>query len=268
MSKTIVHVYGLETNYGIADFIRGSLNLFSFCKKRGYHYSINFTNGIFKDCFELPEHTHLNTEQELHFGQSGYNLNQINESEFENLISNYSSVKVVSNMINLTSEIYLDEFMEFLKPSKLILDFIESLNLPKDYISLHIRVGDHFMNREPNYEIPMDLVTKWNTENKPIVFFTDNQILKERYSGSFIVNNIPIVHTNEESVRNSCNSDVVVKTIAEFYMIGFSQKVLSLKYSGFSHISSYLYKKELTVTFKDSHLEYLNDYLKYQCTDT
>jgi len=45
-------------------------------------------------------------------------------------------------------------------------------------------------------------------------------------------------------------------------MIGFATKIVLFNYYGFSHLSSYLYKKEFNVNYKNDHLNYLNEHIK------
>jgi hypothetical protein len=261
----VIHIYNFQSNYGIADFLRGALNVFSFCKKRNYEYFIDFCDTPFKDCFNIPECPKYQIDYFFDFGQRDRD-GTFREQELEQFLSNFKEIKIQSNCINITQELYTEEFMEFIKPSQKVMDYIYSLDLPKDYLSIHVRLGDSLINQESNYEIPMDLVKNWNEESLPVFLFTDNSALRKKYSDVFLTTQHEIIHTNAQDVRDKTDSTIFIKTIAEFYLIGFSKKVLALKYSGFSHLSSYLYKKELSVPWNNGfnycHYKYLNDYIK------
>jgi len=262
INKTIIHTYNENCIYGIADFLRGSLNLFSFCKKRKYNFFINFKNTVYDSLFDTPESLSGNFIQ-LTLRQ--ITLNGYCEDELEYLLKNGNLFEIDCNLINITPEIYRDEFIEFLKPSKIVLEYINSLSFPKDYLAVHFRIGDDFMEKIklPVNETEMYSVIKNIAGDLPIIIFGDNQSIrqffKEKYS--FLTHDTKIIHTDLNFKWKNSEIDYL-KTIAEFYMIGFATKIVSFNYSGFSHLSSYLYKKQFNVNYKNDHLNYLNEHVK------
>ena len=276
---TIIHKYVYGGNDGIADFIRGSLNLYSFCIKRNYSYYIDFEDSIFNICFDVNQGTIPKTQKIIYI--------QLNQLNFESILekgeyiedtlddtikkntSNEDEVfEVTCNCINITKDLFVDSFKEFFKPSKLILNYIKTLNLPNDYVAVHLRYSDKFINDtkyEGNPEEFKETILKIFPNEKNIIFFSNNSLLKKNLNKYFIIHDIEIIHTNNLGYLNNNSVELYIKTIAEFYMISFSKKVLSLNmYSGFSHISSYLEGKEYIVTYKNKHLKFLNNYISFQ----
>ena len=251
--------------FGIADFIRASLNLYSFCKKRNYAFYIDFKGTPYETLFDTPTFKNqcsINIRDATGTPPIGYR-----EEEFENKIIPGKTYNFTINYIIITPDIYPDSFLDIFKPSESVLNYIESLHFPKEYIAVHIRLNDSCIGTVQNidFEKYKETIEKINETCLPVIIFSNNEyikkVFKEKYS--FLIHEMPILHTGNATGINKEKKESYLKTIAEFYLIGFSSKVLSFHYSGFSHISSYLYKKEYIVTFDHPELKYLNDYIKY-----
>ena len=268
MAIVLIHKYHDNINYGLADFLRASLNLFSFCKKRNYGYFIKFENQDLNKCFILGNE-YLPIERKIFFGQHTLQDGIIiyREDELDSYLINSGSkvFEIDSNCINITSELYVDEYSQFIKPSKLVLDYIESVKLPEDYLAVHIRCGDKFIHKDHSFNLTecLKVVNKficdYNSTDKVIVF-SDNELLKQKFkSYGFLIHEMNIFHTNTPGVYIS--PGIYMQTVAEFYMIGMSKKVLAFNYSGFSHLSSFLHSKEYFNNTNNVHLQYLNKYV-------
>ena len=165
--------------------------------------------------------------------------------------------EIESSCINITPDLYIDEYNLFLKPSSVFLDYIASVNLPKDYLAVHIRVGDGFVNKKSNFNVDdaIIVVNKW--KDNVVVVFSDNEHVKQQFKNyGFLIHEMDVFHINE------CKNNSLIPTIAEFFIIGFSKKVLAFNYSGFYHISSFLMGKEYNACDFNVHYNYFNTYIK------
>ena len=116
-----------------------------------------------------------------------------------------------------------------------------------NYISIHLRLGDKYLEIEQKYINCIDDTRSYNEQvlfnfieenNKStILFFCDNgsykQTIKNKYE-NIIITSCSICHTGlENSTYNQ-----VLDTITEFYLLVNSEKIYSASYSGFSLAAS------------------------------
>ena len=117
----------------------------------------------------------------------------------------------------------------------------------KNYISIHLRLGDQFLETDSKFVLCKDDKRDYseekihtfikNNSNKMIVFFCDNhsykKMIKEKYS-NICVTNGDIGHT---SLANTTDIQVM-NTVTEFYILIHSREIYAASYSGFSTIAS------------------------------
>lgn len=264
MNKTLISCYYKGCPFGIADFLRASINIHGYCIKKNWNFFIDFCDTPFEHLFQTPKYTLPENEKvnTIH-DACGSSVSGYLEEEFEKKLSGGNIYKITVNWINITSELHTEEFIKILKPKPVVLDYIDSLKFPKEYLAVHIRLGDQYLNRPGVVDFEgYNNTIKSVADNLPVVIFSDNAFIKQEFQRryNYIIHNIDIVHAREMRLINEL--EPFLKTIAEFYMIAFSTKVLSFIYSGFSHISSFLYKKEYLVVYDNFHLNYLKKYIK------
>jgi hypothetical protein len=264
MKKTLISRYYKGCPFGIADFLRASINIHGFCVQKNWNFFIEFSGTPFEHLFETPTFTLPENEQihEIH-DACGSAVSGYLEEDFEKKLSGGTIYKITVNWINITSKLYPEQFIEILKPKPVVIDYINSLNFPKEYLAVHIRLGDQYLNRPGVIDFEgYNTTIKSVSGSLPVIVFSDNTHIKQEFERryNYIIHDIDIVHTREMRIVN--HLEPFLKTIAEFYMIAFSTKVLSFIYSGFSHISSFLYKKEYLVVYDNFHLNYLKEYIK------
>ena len=142
--------------------------------------------------------------------------------------------------------IYLNEVFYF---DDIIKNNVENIapSLPSNYVSIHLRLGDKFLETDMNYvlckndtrEFSTDKIYKFIEDNndKNIVFLCDNNSakinLKKKYK-DIIIPNSQIGHT---SLKNTTNKQIL-DTISEFYILSNSQLIYAASYSGFSKMAS------------------------------
>ena len=115
------------------------------------------------------------------------------------------------------------------------------------YISIHLRMGDKFLEKDPNFNLcPFD-IRQYNESNifktieqhndKTILFFCDNNdvkfSIKEKHD-NIVVTNSEVAHTGHFNTTDK----QVLDTITEFYLLTNSEKIIMASYSGFSMVAS------------------------------
>jgi hypothetical protein len=116
-----------------------------------------------------------------------------------------------------------------------------------DYISIHLRLGDKFLELEKDLidckedtrnfsEDNINKVIEVNTD-KYIFFCCDNNLfrqnLKEKYN-NIIISNGKIGHTSYTITSNK----QILDTITEFYILTKSKKIFGASQSGFSIVAA------------------------------
>ena len=116
-----------------------------------------------------------------------------------------------------------------------------------DYLSIHLRLGDKYLETEKNYVLCQDDVRSFSEENiynfieknysKNILFCCDNKSykvkLKEKYK-NITITNCDIGHT---SLSNTTKKQVL-DSVTEFYILTNSKMIFNASNSGFSIIAS------------------------------
>jgi len=148
---------------------------------------------------------------------------------------NYDNLKInIEDVFDFTDEIKINSTKIF-------------PNTIKDYISIHLRLGDKYLETDKSYVQCKDDERTYNenlifdyiekNSDKNIVFFCDNHNyklkIKNKYNHIFITD-CEIGHT---SLLNTTDKQTL-DTLTEFYIIVHSNKIVSASYSGFSIIAS------------------------------
>jgi len=119
----------------------------------------------------------------------------------------------------------------------------------KDYISIHIRRGDKFIDTDPSFKYVLhderpfnesrfyNLIEDTYKNYKNILFFCDSMSFKAKIQKKYpflITTNFNIGHT---SYKNT-SEEQVLNTVCEFYIISQSKRIISNCKSGFSTVAS------------------------------
>jgi hypothetical protein len=278
-NKTIiVHKHSIHCG-GIGDFIRASLSFYSLCKRLNYIYYIDFNeNPYLKECFivqQIPQEINFLPNENLVILDGIYDLNKIQPYLCKMIINKVYYIK--TNAIGFESNdninIIKDEFFnKILKPSIKINMFIDNIyskyNLKNNnYISVHIRCGDHNMQTNSNhndnrinldnetiYTHYINIINKFHEkygDNLPLIIHSDSIVFKNKLkelNTKYIFLDLDIKHIAENIGTNDEKS--FVSTISEFYIISKALKIfLPNIYSGFSHIASIIEGKELLTNY-------------------
>jgi hypothetical protein len=137
------------------------------------------------------------------------------------------------------------ELFEFSQDIKLNSQIYNKL----DYISIHLRLGDKYLETNPRFVMIKDDTRIYNEENlykfiseankksKNIIFFCDNKSyklkLKEKYN-FIIVTDYEIGHTG----LSNTTEKQILDSVTEFYILSNSTKIYKASHSGFSIMAS------------------------------
>ena len=120
-------------------------------------------------------------------------------------------------------------------------------SLPTNYISIHLRMGDKFLETAKKYVMVKDDKRQYSEENmynfiednknKNIIFFSDNNNYKLNIKNKYKHIIITEAHVGHTSLCNTTNKQVL-DTITEFYVLSNSQLIYSASDSGFSNMAS------------------------------
>lgn len=143
-------------------------------------------------------------------------------------------------------DISLEEIFYFHNSVKLNVSNILP-TVPEDYISIHLRLGDKFLETDKRFVVCKEDERKYNEDNigtfiennvgKSILFFCDNNTVKTHLKNKYpeiIITDSSIGHT---SLLNTSNK-AVLDTITEFYLLSNSDVIFAASRSGFSKMAS------------------------------
>jgi hypothetical protein len=123
----------------------------------------------------------------------------------------------------------------------------EIFSLQEKYVSIHIRLGDKFLETDPHFvvvkndERPFqeESLSHWieTHRNKPIVLFCDNHTYK-----TYLQEKFPYIHTTTGSVGHTslCNTTEqhIIDAVTEFYILTQSESIVANCVSGFSDMAA------------------------------
>jgi len=226
-TKNVVYEFRLGSG-GIADCIKFFMFLLESCiknKKRLYYKKMNI---------ELEQFIKLNYDM-MYIDEA--NINQLDSVEIIHPFMCYSTLHY-DYSVNI-SEVFT--FTEEVKDNAKLL-FPENIT---DYISLHVRLGDKFLETDYNYiyckcdttEFSEEKIDRFLKENTKTIFFCcDNNKYKLKMKNTYniIVTNCAIGHT---SLTNTTRKQIL-DAVTEFYILTNSEAIYSGSRSGFSIIAS------------------------------
>ena len=243
MNKTVVYSFSIGDG-GIGDAIKFFMHALMLCKK--YSITLRYLqHGIpLEKYIKLCDPTIYISKSELTVTRS------ISEDEFANIINDgvYNIVTPYTfygsfsyDLINIPIQDVFYFSSEIIENSKRL-----SHNL-KDYTSIHLRLGDKYLETDIAYiQCPND-VREFSEKSlfdyieknytNPLLFFCDNQAYKtfihSKYPFTYILDTC-IGHTG---LHNTTESQII-DTISEFYILTNSKQIVSISKSGFSVIAS------------------------------
>ena len=187
---------------------------------------------------------HIEIEKYIKFKYDFFNITNNELSKLKNV-----SIKTPYHCYNndkYAGNICLNEVFYFDHSVKLNVNNIIS-SLPTNYISIHLRLGDKFLETDKRFVRCKHDTRKFSEKNirtfiennsdKNILFFCDNNKYKRNIKHTYkniIITNSQIGHT---SLSNTTKKQIL-DTITEFYILSNSELIYAASYSGFSKMSS------------------------------
>lgn len=233
LNKTIIYDFRLGDG-GLGDYVTYFMVLLSHCMNN----NIKFYHKI----------NNIEIEKYLKYKHNVLNITTDEIAEIDgnvSIVRPHNCYKMTNKMANKYS-INLNEMFYFHHDVIMNIQNIMP-NIPINYISLHLRLGDHFL--ETNMEFvhckndkryfKKEHLYQFIEDNsdKKIVFFCDNNNEKLNIFNKYkniIITNSQIGHT---SLVNTTDKQIL-DTITELYILSKSQIIYAATKSGFSKIAS------------------------------
>jgi len=277
--KKLVNVYQLDyTNGkspGIGDFLRGSFCFMQLAQLLHLDFDIDIANHPLSKYVEKPTYTegidYNNIEQYYEYNRDDAGSDNY-EGRQHNINPNFlnTTIQWLNNKNTDVLGFFSNAFPSFnnhtqegknklldkLRPNEFMRNYIDStlseLNLSKKgYGVIHIRTGDKYLvNGEP---MSIDFINKvknilktFVVEGRRYLIISDSNVLKSHLKDvpNFfsVIRNIE--HLGGEAMK-SHETNGVMNTMLDFYLMGYSNAVISLSVyghvSGFSKYSSILH---------------------------
>ena len=234
-------------NGGIGDYLKYFIFLFHMCIEKKYRLYFLIDNEIF-----IKQYLFMNIEgmyiqedeieKNKHYIKNYDEFINLTESDKFNLIIPhvfYGIFKIIplfdniSNLFSFSNEVIENQ----------IVKKYENIN----YISLHIRLGDKFLEIEDKFKncknderiFDEDNVMEFleNHKDENIMLFCDNQKYKEKLKEKYnnvIITSLKIGHIGLVNTTK----DIVLDTVIEFYLLTKSKEIYTPTYSGFPIMAS------------------------------
>lgn len=269
--KKIVNVYQL--NYlngkspGLGDFIRGSFCFLQISKLLNLDFDIDISNHPISKYIENTTHIEgLNYNNIVFYSE--YNRDSQGNSNYENkpININYDFLIKTIEWLNLqeceTFGFFSNAFPCFNRHNKDGINLINSKFQPTDFMKtylditlnelglekkkydvIHFRIGDEYLvnNKKLDEKIIYSINKIINdiiNPNHTYVIISDSNDLKEylKIYPNFYISIKNIEHLGGECIR-SIETDGVMNTILDFFMMSHSNKIISL--SVYGHVSGF-----------------------------
>ena len=220
---------------GIGDYIKYFTIILTYCMKNNIQAYIVKNNLYIEQLIELK-----------------YKFMYIEHSQISNL-NNYVIKKSCEYfnrvLINYPHNLEIEggEIFEFTKKVKDNVNTILKFPITNNYISIHLRLGDKYLETDKKYIIcktdnrgfSEEKLFKFIEDNykKNILFFCDNNTYKSKIKGKYnkiILTTSDIGHTALFNTTNKQSLDAVT----DFYILSQSDQIVAASSSGFSVVAA------------------------------
>jgi hypothetical protein len=228
-------------------------------------YDFNIGNGGIGDCIKYFMYildSCIRNNIKLHYKKNNIELENYIKLKYEimyinndDILDNYKIdnpsiyYKFVNNSYSENNNGYCINISDVFYFSREVINNSQYIFPPyiTDYISIHLRLGDKFLELEKDLIQCTEDIRNFSEENinkvieentdKYIFFCCDNnsfkQNLKEKYN-NIIISNGEIGHTSYTITSNK----QILDTISEFYILTKSKKIFGASQSGFSIVAA------------------------------
>jgi len=230
-------IYNFESgDGGLGDYIKFFMLTLTYCMNNNirFYYKINNTN--LEKYIRLKYNEMIITDEQIS-SLKNYKI-QIPKDWYMEFGEETEEKSYYNYNVNLDDVFYFDKSVK-----QNVNNIVPSL--PNNYISIHLRMGDNFLER-PNDNLDSD-TRKFSEEklhkfieknkNTPIMFICDNnekrQEMKNKYN-NILITTSEIGHTG---LYNTPDKHVL-DAVTEFYILAKSKLIYGASNSGFSIIAS------------------------------
>uniref|UniRef100_A0A6C0ENP1 GDP-fucose protein O-fucosyltransferase n=1 Tax=viral metagenome TaxID=1070528 RepID=A0A6C0ENP1_9ZZZZ len=229
--KIIVYDFGLGEG-GIGDYLKFFMIILTECMSNNMQIYQKINN--------------IEIEKYIKFKYDFFNITEDEISKLKNVTikkpHHYDNKDTYNGNISL-NEVFIFDTIVKLNVKNIL------HSLPTNYISIHLRMGDKFLETDKKYVLSKDKddERKYSEENmynfiednknKNIIFFSDNNNYKLNIKNKYKHIIITEAHVGHTSLCNTTNKQVL-DTITEFYVLSNSQLIYSASDSGFSNMAS------------------------------
>lgn len=254
LKKIVVYDFK-QTSGGIGDNIKYFVYLLTICIKNNFklYYKINNT-FIEKHLLLKYEKMYIdnNSITIQHEITCINDLQNINENIY-NIVK--PSIFYTGQPFHNTVEVSNSDVFYFSDIVKTHSKVLLSPNI-SNYISIHLRLGDKYIETDKSFECPNDIsvvnfvandIRDFNEKklfsfikknsNNNILFFCDNNSYKLKLKALFnniIITNCEIAHT---ALTNTTDKQTI-DALTEMYLLSNSEKIYAASRSGFSYVAS------------------------------
>lgn len=242
-TKKIIYKFTLGSG-GIGDYIKYFMYLLGLCIKyniKMYYLPCNYFDHFIRLKY-IKMYIKLEEINNIIYLDDIDNLNNINDY-------NYYVVEVwkmhkCHNIVCDSITQKLTDYFYFTEPVKI--NASKNINF-ENYISIHVRLGDKFLEIDKEFVLVKDDVRIFNEDSlfefiekntdKNILFFCDNFGYKNKIKNKYEFINITEYKTGHTSLSNTTTEESF-NAITEFYMLTNSKEIYTPTESGFSIVAS------------------------------
>jgi hypothetical protein len=243
-TKKVVYKFTLGDG-GVGDYIKFFMYLLNLCVKNNIRMYYLVENNVVDHFIKLKyPQMYIKPEQLV-------NVEYLNDIDHLNYINEYNYYIVEAWKMHKFHSIIYDSIQEKVSDYFYFTDEIKTngakQNVPGNYISLHVRLGDKFLETDKANVLVKDDVRNYDEDtlfdfieknsDKNILFFCDNydykQKIKKKYDFVYITD-YKIGHTS----LSSTTVEEALNGITEFYILTNSTEIYTPTESGFSIVAS------------------------------
>lgn len=243
---------------GFADFLRGCCALLNFCERYNYKLLINNKSHILFKFFEYNSVIMGEPEIDLLELRSPESFDII-DKKLDNLFKSNQSFNVFTNALyknNIDIDVLDTKIKLYIKnlltPNILLERYFNdivdriSLDIKKEYIIIHFRIGDGLINLLlTNKEIIFSIVDNIKeiielNKNKQILLLSNSKIVRDQISKL-----VPdILYSVSDPIHlgvYESDERKIAETLSDLLLLTRCNMIYSLGYSGFSYLLSKIY---------------------------
>ena len=226
---------------GIGDLIKYFIRQLQICIESKIKIKYLVTNNPINNYLRLKYSQFYITQDELINNKN----NNITICRPSTLYSNHSVI--YKNLVIPGSAIFYFTDVIINRANK----FIKTMPLPynKKYISIHLRLGDKYIETDPNFKaVPNDerkfseerickCIEDIDNNGQAILFLCDNKKYSLELEARYPVITVPNYDIGHTSYVNTTDNQIV-NTLTEFYLLAHSENIYAASESGFSIVAA------------------------------